>query len=51
LGRGASDVQRWLEKWTSGELHQPWLVEDEATGVWRLATDKEHRQALDEMDD
>ncbi|MGR6998657.1 hypothetical protein ACU686_12045 [Yinghuangia aomiensis] len=32
----------WLRRWTDGQLEQPWLLRDTATGRWRGATDSDY---------
>lgn len=41
-------VVDWFLKWAEGTLHQPWLVQDPTTGVWRGATDAEHAAMLED---
>lgn len=38
--------ETWLSAWLDGELFQPWLVIDPATGAYRGATAAESRQAM-----
>ncbi|MDG6107709.1 hypothetical protein Daura_22555 [Dactylosporangium aurantiacum] len=42
-------VVDWFLKWAEGTLHQPWLVQDPTTGVWRGATDAEYAAVLEDM--
>jgi hypothetical protein len=41
-------VVDWFSKWAEGTLHQPWLVQDPMTGVWRGATDAEYAELLED---
>jgi hypothetical protein len=34
-------LEAWLERWVNGKLFQPCLTQDEASGMWRGATDDE----------
>lgn len=36
----------WVESWLDGGLHQPWLVRDPSSGVYRGATIDETRSAI-----
>lgn len=37
--REDTTLASWLLRWTESRLHQPWLLQDPATGKWRGATD------------
>lgn len=40
----------WLARWMTGELRQPAIVQDEATGVWRLATEEDWRDGFEDSE-
>jgi len=41
LFRQEIDLETWFDRWVKGRLFQPCLTKDEATGLWRGATDSE----------
>ena len=41
----------WLQRWIDGQLFQPAVIEDPATGEWRAATDSEMAEWAAELDD
>ena len=44
-------LAQWLDRWVSGNLHQPTLVRDPVTQEWRGATDDEYAQRVAELAD
>ncbi|GAA4258249.1 hypothetical protein [Dactylosporangium darangshiense] len=41
-------IVEWFAKWVDGRLHQPWLLQDPESGLWRGATDEETAAMLEE---
>lgn len=49
LFRQPLTLAQWLDRWVSGNLYQPALVQDPITQEWRGATDEEYEQAVAEL--